>query len=358
MRRILLVTHMYSHNSGDLLISESLSADAEARSGWQVERLPFLYYNGMKGSKWLNGLLGLGRVYRAVRRNDVVVMAGGNLVIPRVLRFAVSFFVYCLVAFLLRRNLYTAFMGASSRSSWIGGKLYGLGFRMTKANWARDGHSMEVINRIANRSDTRLSPDGAFFCTWECQAGAGNGNRLAIVPFAHDELFWNERLTSISLQTYEAQYQELVGELKERGWDVRIIVTSEVDRTFGEKLAHAHDLQLFQPDDGVALLETVCDSCDVLVSTRMHGLIAGMLSGKVVIPVAGQHKVNALFGMISPETEVPVQRVDEGLKDRIITLLRDGKGFVLSPETRARLLDELHAVWDSIDQDLARAGIE
>ena len=62
--------------------------------------------------------------------------------------------------------------------------------------------------------------------------------------------------------------------------------------------------------------------------------------------------------MISPEADVLVQRVDEGLKDRIITLLRDGKGFVLSSESRARLLNELHAVWDSIDQDLARAGIE
>ena len=358
MKRVLLVTHMYSHNSGDLLISESIYADAASKPGWQVERLPFLYYNGMKGSKWLNGLVGLGRVYKAVRRNDVVVMAGGNLVIPRVARFAASFFVYCLIASLLRRNVYTAFMGASSRSSWIGGKLYASGLRMTRINWARDGHSVDVINRMANRNDTRMSPDGAFFCTRECPSDAEKGNRLAIVPFAHEELFWNERLTSISLQAYEAQYQDMIGELKNQGWDVRIIVTSEVDRLFGEKLAHSHDLQLFQPEDGVALLETVCDSCDVLVSTRMHGLIAGMLAGKAVIPVAGQHKVKALFRMISPEVEVPVQRVDEGLKDRIITLLRDGKGFVLSSETRARLLDELHAVWDAIDQDLAGAGIE
>lgn len=357
MRHVLLVTHMYSPNSGDLLIAESIVSNISSRQDWGVERLPFLYYNGMAGNRWLNGLLGVGRVFNALRRNEVVVVAGGNLVIPRVMRFAVSFALYALLSRILRKPMYVAFMGASSRTHWLGTPICRFGLRTAKQIWTRDEHSVEVINELAGRNDALVSADGAFFSPYRCGAAQDfAAKRIAVVPFDHQELFWNERLTQITRDEYESQYHDVVRSMKNNGWEVKIIVTAEADRKMGEQLAQIHDLQISQPKDGESLLRTICREVDVLVSTRMHGLIAGLLCGKGVVPVGGQHKVRSLFEEISPGTGRMVQKIAPGLSDRVVGCVEERQWIVLSADKRQEFLERLDAVWNAIDDDLSIAS--
>ncbi|HID39412.1 MAG TPA: hypothetical protein EYP36_07840, partial [Calditrichaeota bacterium] len=202
---ILLITLSYSHNTGDVLIAESIAASAHKRNGWNIQRLPFLYYNGMPGNKWLNGLRGIPIVWRAVRRSDAIIIAGGNLVIPKVIRFALSFLLYAYTARVLNKPLYVAFMGASNRTHWLGSIFYRLSLKSAANIWARDKHSALVMGELSGRNDITVTPDGAFFNRYHCHICNVKDSakpRIGIVPYEHKDLFWNERLTDINMHLY------------------------------------------------------------------------------------------------------------------------------------------------------------
>jgi len=354
---VLLITLNYSHNTGDLLIAESISSSAHKQNSWRIHRLPLLYYNGMVGNKWLNAFRGVSRVWRAVQKSDVIVIAGGNLVIPKVIRFAFSFLLYAGTAKLLSRPLYVAFMGASNRPHWLGTIFYKLSLKSAVHIWARDKHSALVMQEITNRNDISIVPDGAFFNRYKCNRRSEKTSAklsVGVVPYEYRDLFWNERLTGISQCHYAQQYNEMIENLIDNGYEVKIVVTAEEDRLFGESLSKKYGLQLYQPSTDEELLDTMCMQVDLVVSTRMHGLISALLCEKSIVAVGGQHKIFSLIEQIESDPKTFVVDINLNMASNILGRLEDKKLICLSKTRRDELVERLEKVWSQIGANTDR----
>lgn len=351
MKKVVLITNQYSTNIGDLFISESLLGAGRSLQAWDVSPLPFLYYRGRPGNKLLQALISLPKVFQICRGKDLIIVAGGNLILPQSLRFSFALAVYGLVSRVLKVPLIFLFLGASNRPQPLGTKLAKFGLTSAHRIVVRDRHSADVVTAISNKAKPEVAYDGAFLSGYQCQCGnlsPVRKKRVGIVPLAFEQLQWNEQVTSVSRDEYENLYKSLTRGLLERGFTVKFITTAKEDLDFAANLSAELEIELLKPSTVEELLDAMCYDVECLIGTRMHALVAAMVCGKKFIAVKWQHKVAELLFRILPAGTGIANDITPKMDVEILKQIDEGKWMQLSEDGRAHIREALFSIMRNI----------
>ncbi|MBF0371146.1 MAG: polysaccharide pyruvyl transferase family protein [Magnetococcales bacterium] len=342
--RVLLVTNSHCENIGDQLIAEEIYRELAGQPGWEVSRLPFLFYKRHSGNRLWQLLTGPFVITRALLRSDRLIIAGGNLLISGDSKFNISLLLYVFLATLLRRPRFLLFVGASNRSHWLGNLIYSITLKLCQEVWVRDQYSQAVLAKLFGCSKAQVVGDAAFLSPFRCTHSAEPGlKRVGLIPLGVASLRFNEKVVTLDDAAYKVYWVRMVEELLKQGKTVTLITTEQLDLPIAQDLAQTFDLPLISPKDPEELLQVICQNCDLVISTRMHGIISGMLCGKPVVGVRWQYKVDALSQEF--DGQIPILAITTDGLDELPQALDRASSWPVGEESwRQTLHQKLHTV--------------
>lgn len=231
---------------------------------------------------------------------DHIVVIGGNLIIPNDTKFSFCFFFYFLLAKIFNGKFSTFGVGASTskgKVTWRN-KLYRKALLNTDYLGIRDEHSVKALANIVGdnysliESKVHVSHDCAFLSKDKYFNHCIKSEKVAVIPVNYHSAMSNEKVITLSESEYLEFHVDLLSAMIEKGMQPFFLCTDTADELFADQINQELNLKVITPKTVEELFLSL-NSVNV-VAARMHGVIASLLAGNLVVALNWQHKVKSL----------------------------------------------------------------
>jgi polysaccharide pyruvyl transferase WcaK-like protein len=231
---------------------------------------------------------------------DHIIIIGGNLIIPNDTKFSFCFFFYFLLAKIFNGKFSTFGVGASmskGKITWRN-KLYRKALLNTDYLGIRDEHSAKALANIAGddysliEDKVQVSHDCAFLSKDKYFNHSTVSENAAVIPVNYHSAMSNEKVIKLSESEYLEFHVNLLSAMIQKGMKPFFLCTDTADELFADQINQKLNLKVITPKT-VEELFLLLNSVNV-VAARMHGVIASLLAGNLVVALNWQHKVKSL----------------------------------------------------------------
>lgn len=288
--KILLLTNEKSTNFGDDFLSEVLKKTALDISN-ELSTGDFVFYRKYK-NKVIGLFLGLLELIGACRKNDKIIVAGGNLLLPQSKQFVFCFSILNALKYLLKFELEVRYVGASGFTNNTVSKLMKFNIKNIDYISVRDKSSKRILSEKLNTNSTLIC-DAAFLYLPAVKTNLKMDTSLIFIPIDYSCLSYKKKKEVDRLSYYKINL-DFLQEAKNQGYNVRLMTTDSVDNDFAYALAKGSCLELKLCQDLKKFKEELQEFNGIVVATRMHAIILSILMANKTIGVNWSDKVEDL----------------------------------------------------------------
>ncbi|WP_156294027.1 polysaccharide pyruvyl transferase family protein [Serratia oryzae] len=244
--------------------------------------------------------LNLKSTIRNIKKNDIVIVGGGSLLINNNYVFPLSLSLITLLCKIYKKKY--IILGCSTRPIDSSIAKSCIKYHVSNAAhiYMRDNLSINILKDYFNIREVSFIPDLALFNSIDIHNRDGNnikeGRKVAINIMGRTTHGAFSKKNNI--QKYKSAISETISFLVSKQYSVSLFTTGEDgDEELMLELAKATGLNSLHPKSTYALFDFI-DGNDVIVSTRLHAGIISIARCKGVVPIIWDSKVKGFFESI------------------------------------------------------------
>ena len=190
-------------------------------------------------------------------------------------------------------------------------------FKETKSNiFIRDPNSLKWLNKIGV-SNVELVPDCAFL-SWKEETEILERKSIGICLHSSWQANFDKAIEIIesSLSIAEEYEQSVILYCTHLNEDYKVM------NFLKTKYANAKNIQFIIPKTSLEFI-SLSESCELIISDRLHAILVGLIHGAKILPLATRHKVKGYCDYIGLDNFIQKSDSENSIENSIRAVLDD-----------------------------------